>query len=182
MDDNVLVQAIAKGDKKALHILYERHHKFILHLAFRYLANEEDARDIVQDVFIELFRFARHYEEKGQLSTWLYRVTVNRCINHKKSAYYRLREHDIKDAIFENLATKDEELAEQKMMTIERQKLLLEALHKLPKQQRMAMILSRFNELSYREIAQSMNISESSVTSLLFRARKNLKKIILSLS
>ncbi len=178
MDDTALVQAVAKGDKGALRMLYERHHKPILRLAFRYVGDEEDARDIVQEIFVELFQKARYYREQGKFSTWLYRLTVNRCINHQRSAYRRLREYDEGESILKR--TLSSELgAEHQMIVQERQRHLHLALKELPERQRMAIILSRFEGLSYRKIAEVMNLSESSVSSLLFRAKNNLKKLLL---
>jgi RNA polymerase sigma-70 factor, ECF subfamily len=169
---------LATGDRPALRVLYERHVELVFRVAYRFTLDEEDALDITQSVFVTLMESAHSYEPKAKLTTWLYRVVVNRCLNHRSAASARLRviggDKDQLVQIPASEETHPDRLVDQARKT----QRLREGLRQIPERQRMALALKLFEELSYEEIAENMGCSRSSVESLLFRARRSLSAIV----
>lgn len=174
MDDATIMRSLARGDRQALRILYERHAELVFRTAYRFTLDEEEARDITQSVFVTLTESARSYEPKAKLTTWLYRVVVNRCLNHRSAASSRLRATgDVQDRLDQVSAPK--EAQPDRLVDQSRQaQRLRAALLRLPERQRIALALKLYEEMSYEEIAQALGCSKSSVESLLFRARRSL--------
>ncbi len=169
-----LMARAAEGDRNAWHALYAEHRDFVYATALRFLGDEAGARDATQDVFVSLLSQARSYRPTATFSTYLRRVTVNRCINERASARVRRRAEAPGPALeLEEVASRDpgpEALLERG----ETDAAVRAAVGALPDRQRMAVVLSRFEGLSYQEIARALDCSVSSVESLLFRARQKL--------
>lgn len=179
MNDNELMLRVKQGDEEAFRRIVEIHHKPIQNLCFRYLKSREDAEEIAQDVFIRLYKSADKYEARAKLTTYLFRIAVNLSLN-------RIRDRKWKRFVsldfFRGVALENnpisadthdpDSLLEQK----EKQRTIRQAIDTLPTNQRTAVILKRFQELSYEEIAQVMGCSLSAVESLLHRAKQNLQK------
>lgn len=177
-DDNDLIARVAQGDREALRVLYERHAPRVWRVARRYLGSDADASDVTQSVFAGLVEGARRFEPRARFSTWLYRVTANRCLNFRTSARERL-DTGLDDVAEEALAAPSRDEPDAQVLSAERAALLADALGRLPERQRIAIVLSRFEDLSYDEIARALDCTVPTVESLLFRARRNLSKILL---
>jgi RNA polymerase sigma-70 factor (ECF subfamily) len=175
LDDKTLMKNLATGDRQALRVLYERHAEFVYRVAYRFVGNEEDARDITQSVFVTIMQSANRYKPEAKLTTWIYRVVANRCINHRAKAGRRLRAH-LTEREFEELPAADENRPDRIADRTERVARLQAAIRALPERQRAALILSRFEGQSYEEIASILGCSKKSVESLLLRARKSLAR------
>jgi RNA polymerase sigma-70 factor (ECF subfamily) len=184
MEDNDLVgRVIENNDHQAFAQLVERYQKMVVTTCRGFVQSYADAEDLAQDVFIELFESLPSFRNESKLSTWIYRIAVNKSLNFVRR---RKREVLLGNLYFWN---KDGESSahaqtiypegEQAMMNSERSRLLRMAINKLSENQRVALILSRYQELSYKEIADVMGVSVSSVESLLFRAKENLRKLLL---
>lgn len=167
-----------RGDRAAWHTLYVRHRDRVFRTALRYLAEEAAARDVTQDVFISVFAHAKSYRPTAGLPSYLRRVTVNRCINARASAHeaHRLTSDDAQAAL-RDVADRNPD-PEIRLEQRETEAAVRTAVGALPARQRMAVILSRFDGLSYEEIADALGCSISSVESLLFRARRALARAL----
>ena len=174
----------AEGDEFAFEILVRRHQASVLNLVYRYVGDRTKAKDLAQEVFLRVWKSASRYEPKAKFTTWIYRITANLCLNELKS-------FGKKKLIFggspgEEGQTRDEgsnvsPSAEDLLLAEERSLRISDALQSLPESQRMALILKRYEGLSYDEIARVMRCSVSAVESLLVRAKRNLQeKLILS--
>jgi len=175
LDDKTLMKNLATGDRQALRVLYERHAEFVYRVAYRFVGNEEDARDITQSVFVTIMQSAGRYKPEAKLTTWIYRVVVNRCLNHRAKAGRRLRVR-LGERDFEAIPAADENRPDRIAERAERAAILQAAIRALPERQRMALILSRFEGQSYEEIASVLGCTKKSVESLLVRAKKTLAK------
>jgi RNA polymerase sigma-70 factor (ECF subfamily) len=173
-DDDTIIEKLAQGDRGALRALYERHGEFVYRVAFRFLGNEEDARDITQSVFVTMLESAHRYRPEAKLTTWIYRIVVNRCLNHRSRAGRRLRT-SLSDHDFEKIQDAEENRPDRIVDRAERHARLSAAMRRLPQRQRMALIL-RFEGQRYEEIARALGCSKKSVESLLLRARRSLAK------
>jgi RNA polymerase sigma-70 factor (ECF subfamily) len=175
LDDKTLMENLARGDRRALRLLYERHAEFVHRVAYRFVENDEDARDITQSVFVTIMQSADRYKPEAKLTTWIYRVVANRCLNHRAKAGRRLRSH-LTEREFEEFPAADENRPDRIVVRAEQTATLLSAIGDLPERQRMAVILSRFEEQSYEEIASALGCSKKSVESLLVRAKRTLAR------
>ncbi|MFO8071503.1 MAG: RNA polymerase sigma factor [Polyangia bacterium] len=175
LDDKTLMENLARGDRQALRVIYERHAEFVYRVAYRFAGSEEDARDITQSVFVTIMQSAGRYKAKGKLRTWIYRVVVNRCLKHRTRADRRLRA-ELTDRDFEEIPAADENRPDRIAQRAERAGKLWAAIRELPQRQRVALISSRFEGQSYEEIANALGSSKKSVESLIVRARRSLAK------
>jgi RNA polymerase sigma-70 factor, ECF subfamily len=181
-----LMAKVAEGDEFAFQILVHRHQSSVLNLIYRYLGDRTMAGDLAQEVFIRVWRAAKSYEPKAKFTTWVYRIAANLCLNELKSAKGKKliplesEEEDGRRIASENrfdVSPSPEDL----LLAEERSRRISEALQSLPESQRMALILKRYEGLSYDEIARVMRCSVSAVESLLVRAKRNLQeKLIFS--
>jgi len=175
-----LMARIAKGDEDSFQILVDRHQTSVLNVIYRFIGDRTQAKDLAQEVFLRVWQSAKHYEPKAKFTTWLYRITANLSINELKSARRRRwlpfhRSEGSETAIeetFSNEALSPEDLLLQK----ERNRQISDALQSLPDNQRMALVLKRYDGLSYNEIAEILDCSVSAVESLIVRAKKTLQE------
>lgn len=173
-DEARLAAGAAAGDRAALRDLYLLHRDAAQRLASRYLGDEAEARDVVQDVFVTLLTQPAAFAPTARFSTWLWRVVVNRCLNRKAKVAWRHGGREAGEAGLEALQEDPDRVPEAALLREEEAARVRAAVDALPERQRMAVLLSRFEGLSYEEIAAALETSVSSVESLLFRARRAL--------
>ena len=170
--DEALLERMRQDDVEAYRTLVERHMNRAFGVAMRVLKNSSDAEDVTQDAFVKAWT-NRHKWEPGRakFSTWLYRVVVNRCIDLRRAPRQEWLD-DVPEPADE---------AEDSVTSIHRRQVygrLEDALGRLPTQQRVAVVLSYYEELSNAEISEVMNTSVSAVESLLKRGRKGLRELL----
>jgi RNA polymerase sigma-70 factor (ECF subfamily) len=178
MQDAQLMLRVREGDEEAFREIVEGYKKPIFDLCFRYIGNQADAEEVALDVFLHLYKARETYKPEAKLSTFLYRIAVNLSLNRirdrKRKRLLSLEflrrnrpidpespEADRPDAVLEGR---------------EREAMIRKAIDLLPEKQKAALLLRRYEELSYEEIAAVMKTSVSAVEALLFRARETLKK------
>jgi RNA polymerase sigma-70 factor (ECF subfamily) len=169
LPDEELVALSARGRQDAFEILVKRHQRRVAGLAFRFTGSRADAEDLAQEVFLAAWKAAARWRPEAKFGTWLYRVTANACLNWKRRSRPELAESlDSRPAAGESaeaaLARREEEAA------------VAAAVQALPHNQRLALILRRFEGRSNREIAESMETSEPAVEGLLQRAYEGLRE------
>jgi len=168
--DVSLMLRFQKGDAAAFDELVVRHQKAVLNIAWRYCGDRAVAEDLAQEIFVKVWRAKGSYQPSARFSTWLYRIAVNRCLNEIRSRPKK-SPLPVEETLEEPAGARpDDDLDRAEVRHAVRR-----AVDDLPANQRMAVILSRFHELSYEEIAEAMSVSLEAVKSLLFRARENLK-------
>ena len=176
-----LMARIAEGDEDAFEILVNRHQTSILNLVYRFIGDRTQAKDLAQEVFLKVWQSAQNYEPKAKFTTWIYRITANLCFNELKSARRKKwfsfnRSNEDGDHTFEETLSDSAPSAEDLLLENERNCQISDALQSLPENQRMALILKRYDGLSYQEIAQVIGCSVSAVESLLVRAKRTLQE------
>ncbi len=178
--DAALLERLVSKEERAFRELMDDYGKRVYNTCLGFLKNEEDAEDVTQEVFIEVFKSIASFERKSSVSTWIYRITITKCLDHQKAAKAKKRFAFVQSLFGLN----DEEhralpndmkhpgiVLEDK----ERVKILFQAIESLGENQRIAFTLCNVEGLTYKEIAEVMEISVASVESLLFRAKKNLQ-------
>ncbi|MDC1142081.1 RNA polymerase sigma factor [Planctomycetota bacterium] len=178
--DAELVRRIAGGDDDAFRTLFDRHYRLAYSVIYKHIGVQTIAEDLVQEAFLRVYKAAPRYEAKAKFSTWFYTVVTNLCLNYKRDkARDRLRlvsgAGEDGANLLEQLASSIEHNFDQ-MEQQERSDVIKAAIQELPEKQRMALILSRYEDKSYEEIAKIMDITEAAVKSLNSRARATLKE------
>jgi RNA polymerase sigma-70 factor (ECF subfamily) len=174
-----LMAKTAEGDEYAFEALVRRHQTSVLNLVYRYVGDRAMARDLAQEVFIKVWRAAKRYEAKAKFTTWIYRITANLCLNELKSFGKKkllFGGNPVEEGQTRNEESNVSPSAEDLLLAEERSRQISIALQSLPENQRMALILKRYDNLSYGEIAKIMECSVSAVESLLVRAKRNLQE------
>lgn len=177
MTEHQIIQAILSGDHSKFEWLVEKYQAMVFRTAMGFVHNKEDAEDLTQDVFIRVFQAFKTFNGDAEFSTWLYRITVNTSINHlnkiKNKGLLHFAE-DILQQLF-NKASEDQN-PQQQLEQTERDKAIRKAIDALPEKQRTAFILSKYDDLTQKEIAAIMQSTEGSVEQLLQRAKSRLQK------
>ncbi len=180
--DTDLMLLIKNGDQQAFRELVERHKLSVLNLCLRFTGNRTDAEDLAQEVFIRIFQAAPNYEVKAAFTTWLYRITVNLCLNHQRRkkvlSFFSLNhgKNSQHQSQYRVLDFPAKERPDSDFEKKEIQQIVQNAIQSLPENQKSVLILYRYHELSYKEIADVLDTSVPAVESRLHRAKENLKK------
>src|SRR5213593_209833 len=167
-DDVRLMRLVGRGDTSAFEDLVERHQRLVTGTVARMLGSNSDVEDIAQQVFIRVWKSARRYVPRAKFTTWLLKITRNLVFNELRRSKRRGHVHPpLKD---ETNPAPDASLLESEL-----QQTIEEAIMQLPESQRMALVLRRYEQLSYEQIAEVLDLSVPAVKSVLFRARTELR-------
>lgn len=186
MNDRDLVEALHRGNRAALKELFDSYSIRVYNVAYRMLQNKHDAEDVTQEVFLEAYKSLKTFRGESRLSTWLYRISVNRALNHqRKKRLQRWLAFDFEASELSFEATGLPEVADVgpdgELERKDTERIVQGAINALPGRQRTALVLHRYDELSHEEIAEVMGVSIASVESLLHRARQALARKLLPL-
>ena len=181
MTEQELIDGLINQNKEAIQYLVHNYQKNVIKTAYYFVANMEDAEDLSQEVFLEILNSLGRYKQNSSLYTWIYRITVNKSLDHLRRQKRRNVIHQIGTFIrvsHDGTNRNDTEPAviDTRNDDKEKRKILDNAVNSLPENQKIAFILNKYDELSYKEIAEIMNLSHSSVESLIHRAKMNLQK------
>ena len=188
MTDKELINGIVNKNKQAIQYLVTMYHKRVIITAYHFVHNMDDAEDLAQDVCIEILQSAGSFRGESSLSAWIYRLTVNKALNfirknRRKQLVSQFESLFRRGEKIDNPAITEPALYDNSFDNSERKQILDNAINSLPENQKTAFILNKYEELSYKEITEIMNLSLASVESLLQRARQNLqKKLIVQFS
>ena len=175
-----LIAQLQRGDEAAFKQVFEAHQDRIYNTILYMVQSVEEAKDLTQEVFVDVFLNIDNFKAQAKLSTWVYRIAINKALNHLrfKKAKKRLGAvlsifnlspvDDVPDFVQPSLLLENKELSES----------LYRAIDALPEKQKTAFVLRQLEDLSYVEIAAVMQTTTPSVESLLFRAKQNLQKIL----
>ena len=174
------IAQLRRGDEAAFKHVFEAHQDRIYNTVLYMIQSVEEAKDVTQEVFVDVFLNIDNFKAQSKLSTWIYRIAINKALNHLrfKKAKKRLGVvlsifnlspvDDVPDFVQPSLILENKELSEA----------LYRAIDGLPNKQKTAFVLRQLEDLSYAEIAEVMQTTTPSVESLLFRAKQNLQKIL----
>lgn len=182
MTDLELIEGILKRDRTACQYLVTNYQRGVIKTAFHFLGNMEDAEDLSQEIFLEIIRSMPSFRNSSSLKTWIYRISVNRSLNElkknkRRGFFLRLESmlgfssnHSDKEPMTNQTPDCEEEK--------ENRKMLHAAINKLPENQRIAFVLHKFDDQSYKQVSEIMNLSLSAVESLIHRAKSNLQSLL----
>lgn len=177
-DDILLAESCVKGIRSAQQFLYQKYAKTLYAIAFRYLGNGEEARDLLHDCFIKIFDKIGLYNGNGSLEGWLKRLLVNECISYLRQKK-RMRFSDLTDQADDQV----EEKLDLPMLSEQFTKQdILASLRELPSDYRIVFQLFALDDFSHKEIAQQLGILENASRARFFRAKKMIKEKLMALA
>jgi RNA polymerase sigma-70 factor (ECF subfamily) len=178
--DLELMTRVSRGDEASFAVLLQRHRSPVLNYFVRMVRDRALAEDLTQEVFLRVYQARERYQPEARFTTWLYRIATNLALNAlrdrktERLAETAERQDSDDGGILER--TPDERpTVEQQMVEADRQRFIREAIDGLPENQRAAVILHKYQDVDYRQIASVLKVSESAVKSLLFRAYETLR-------
>jgi RNA polymerase sigma-70 factor (ECF subfamily) len=172
-----LMARIGAGDHEAFRLLVERHQHAVIGTVAKMLGNPSDAEDISQQVFLRIWRNARRYRPDAKFTTYLFTITRNLVFNEtrRRSRKKEVSADEREESSQHQIEDSADRRPDAQMLQAELQTAVDAAIAALPESQRMAVVLRRYEQLSYEEIAAVLGLSVSAVKSLLFRARSALR-------
>lgn len=177
-EDIRLMRLVAGGDTNAFEQLIERHQTLVAGTVARMLGSNSDVEDIAQQVFIRVWKSAGRYVARAKFTTWLLKITRNLVFNEMRRAKRHPHLPVQVEPEADEIPLKDEVTGspDATLLQTELQAAIERAITLLPETQRMALVLRRYDELSYQEIGDVLDLSVPAVKSLLFRARTELRE------
>jgi RNA polymerase sigma-70 factor (ECF subfamily) len=175
LSDQELMRIVQAGDYSPASEIYDRYSARIYNFAFRFLKNAEAAEDATQEVFVKMMKHANQFQGDAKLSTWLFSITANWCRDYLRKSDNKAKEAE--DVLL-SLPASPELSPERNLQRRQDEQRIQRALNMLTPEQREAILLSRYQGLSYAEIAQIAGCSEGAVKTRVFRAMETLKKVL----
>jgi RNA polymerase sigma-70 factor, ECF subfamily len=175
---------VKAGDEQSFGLLLQRYRTPLVNFLYRMVRSREQAEDLAQEVFIRVYRAREEYVPSAKFTTWLFRIATNLALNWLRDHRHQKLELSMDAPVTSDAEDGDEkpfEVAdkhptiEQELVQEDRKKMIRHAIEKLPEKQRAAVLLHKYQELDYAEIAKILSVSESALKSLLFRAYESLR-------
>lgn len=177
--DHLVMLAVRDGDVERIGVLFDRHHRMLFNFFLRLTANRGLSEDLVQDVFFRMLKYRQTYQADTSFTAWMYQIARNAHIDQARKRRLEIVPDD--DAPWATLASTDADPQERMEQTQEIQ-LLRRALDQLPLEKREVLVLSRFQNLKYSEIAEVLGCEVGAVKLRVFRAVRELGQIFFELS
>ena len=180
MHEQELISRLRTGDEQAFKYLVDNYQDRVYNTVIGIVQNTQDAEDVAQEVFIQVYRSIHSFKGESQLSTWIYRIATTRSLDLLRS-----RKSKKRFAFVQSIFGKNDELAYDPpdyyhpgiaLEKKEDSKILARAISRLPENQRIAFTLNKLEDLSYQQVSEVMKTTVSAVESLLHRAKQNLRK------
>ena len=179
--DADIMLRVKAGDDAAFEYLVQKYRRPMVSFMYRMMRNSAAAEDLAQEVFLRVYRSRESYEASAKFTTWLYRIATNLAMNHARDTRHERPENTVSldepdDTTGLSIDLPDGSLtAEEMMVRRERMAGIRKRVQCLPERQRTAVIMHKFQQMDYRQIAEVLKLSESATKSLLFRAYETLR-------
>ena len=182
--DVQLMLDVKAGDERSFELLLQRYRTPLVNFLYRMVRARKEAEDLAQEVFLRVYRARKDYVPSAKFTTWLFRIATNLALNSVRDNRYQRMEVSLDAPVTVDAEDGDEkplDIAEkhpnieQYLVEEARKKMIRHAIDKLPEKQRAAVLLHKYQELDYGDIAKILECSESALKSLLFRAYETLR-------
>lgn len=182
LNEDILIQDLKEGKDLAFKTIVDAYQNMVYNTCLAIVKSEEDAEDIAQEVFVQVYQSVKSFKGESKLSTWIYRIATTKSLDHERKKKRKKRFGFVKSIFGEDSEViinppdfHHPGVALDKKETAAK---LFKAIDKLPENQRVAFLLNKVEGLSYQEVSQVLKVSVSSIESLLHRAKNNLRKIL----
>jgi RNA polymerase sigma-70 factor (ECF subfamily) len=176
-EETEMISRCQQGDQEALKEIYDKYHKKVYRIAYGVVRQREDALDIVQEVFIKLFRSIKNFQGRSHFYTYLYRMVMNTAIDHARKSGKKFASSLDEEGSFEP-SDGVEKGPERVFLQKELEERVKRAMDKLPAEQKAALIFRDMEGLSYQEMAEAMGCSIGTVMSRLHYGRKKMQELL----
>jgi len=176
-DERLWLLALLKDDERALRFIFDRYYPTLLQDAWRIIGDTDAARDLVQDVFVELWKKRHEIAVHTSLRAYLRKAVINRTLNYLKS--HRRISWGLPDELQQLADTTDTDIYQKEQME-SREARVRTAIESLPEKCRIVFSLSRFEQMSHKEIAEKLNISVKTIENQITKAMKVLREILMN--
>ncbi|MGB2593153.1 MAG: sigma-70 family RNA polymerase sigma factor [Candidatus Acidiferrum sp.] len=182
--DVQLMLDVKAGDEQSFELLLQRYRRPLVNFLYRMVRAREEAEDLAQEVFLRVYRARKDYVPSAKFTTWLFRIATNLALNSVRDNRHQRMEVSLDAPVTVDAEDGDEKALdiaeknpniEQHLIEEARKKMIRHAIDKLPEKQRAAVLLHKYQELDYGDIARILECSESALKSLLFRAYESLR-------
>jgi RNA polymerase sigma-70 factor (ECF subfamily) len=176
--DAELMLRVRAGDTASFTLLLEKHRGPVIHFLYRMIQNQPVAEELAQEVFLRVYRSRETYEPTAKFTTWLFRIATHLALNQIRDRKHERNQENLDEETSEGMTRQvaDRGLnVEQGMVREARMNEVRDAIAALPDKQRAAVMMHKYQELEYSQIAKALSCSESAVKSLLFRAYETLR-------
>lgn len=175
--DAELMLQVREGNQACFNLLLERHRNAVTHFLYRMVLNQAVAEELAQEVFLRVYRFRLNYQPTAKFTTWLFRIATHLGLNWIRDARHEKVQERLDqeiDGVTRQLRDRSRTV-EQELLYRAKLREVRQAIENLPSKQRAAVVMHKYEELGYVEIANVLMCSESAVKSLLFRAYETLR-------
>lgn len=176
--DAELMLRVREGDAQSFALLLAKHRGPVIHFLYRMIQNQAVAEELAQEVFLRVYRSRASYEPTAKFTTWLFRIASHVALNHIRDGKQERNQESLDQATDEGLGRQVASSAptvEQRMLREVRLAEIRRTIELLPAKQRAAVLMHKYQEMGYAQIAVALECSESAVKSLLFRAYETLR-------
>lgn len=184
-DDLTLVKRVRSGDQRAFKLLVERYQRKVYAVALGMLKDKEESMDVSQEAFVKVYKYLDHFKGDSSFYTWLYRITVNICIDviRKRGSgemveYDETQAVDLSEARIGALGSRLGTNPQKSALRRELAEKIQEALATVPEKHRAILLLREIEGMSYEDLARTLDIPKGTVMSRLFHARAKVQKIL----
>ena len=176
--DAELMLRVRAGDTTSFALLLERHRTPVVHFLFRMVQNQAVAEELAQEVFLRVYRSRERYEPTAKFTTWLFQIATHLALNWIRDGKKEKGQESLNEDLIEGVERQvadQQPTVEQEMLYEVKLREVRDAIGMLPAKQRAAVVMHKYEELEYSQIARALSCSESAVKSLLFRAYETLR-------
>lgn len=180
MNEEKIIKQLKNGDFSNYDKIVDSYKNRVFAMAYKFTNDYDEAQDLAQEVFLKIYRQIKNFREESKLSTWIYRISVNTCLDWKKKKE-RIKSINFSSMVNEenkdqNIDIRDESmLPDEIILNDENQKQVHDFIYELSDKYKSVLIMYHFNEMSYKDISIALNIPERTVETRLYRARRMLK-------
>lgn len=176
--DAELMLRVREGDTQSFAVLLEKYRGPVIHFLQRMILNQAVAEELAQEVFLRVYRSRANYEPTAKFTTWLFRIASHLALNHIRDGRHERNQESLDEEVREGMGRQVASLGPTVEQSLVRESKFVEirqAIQNLPAKQRAAVLMHKYEEMEYSQIAAALECSESAVKSLLFRAYEGLR-------